>query len=474
MGSPANGHCAKTSSMHKTVLIPLFALLLCNFALADDLSDFLAAGQGKAIQLPSQNWTQTEPNFFKFLDKQIEGKRVVFLGEAAHWVSEKYDYRLILLKYLVGKGFRNVGMEMGLSDGARIDRFLQTGDASYLDQVALYGYRGSFVRTRPPIKSCGSGDNTNPEFARRFGIEERQFYSTLYQIGVGSGLKEKVRHFGFDIDTVPGGGYEDILQILESVKAPELTAIRKELELVENETLEAESSRLEKTLSLIDSHKNKLVGELGSVQFAKLQANLVTLSSSFKFLAVLAVKPCDQTQIANWTKDLLVAMAEREKVMFQNFQAKLQELGPDEKIVLMGHNFHLSKEPSSLWFTSADVPVPYAPPMWPSIGQFVSRNLSLPTFSIWMIHNTGTQSNINCPTVSCPVDAKPGYLGDTLSNLGQVFALPLFTMPADKLSYLDQRLNFSVNGGTYSGNILRNADMIFFVNNVTGLRESPR
>ncbi len=460
--------------MHKTVLIPLFALFLCNFAVADDLSDFLSAGHDAAIQLPPQNWAETESNFFKFLDKQIEGKRVVFLGEAAHWVSEKYDYRLILLKYLVSKGFRNVGMEMGLSDGARIDHFLQTGDASNLNQVALYGYRGAFIRPRLSIKSCGADDKTNPEFSRRFGIEERNFYSSLYQIGVKSGLKGKVRHFGFDIDTVPGGGYEDILRILDGLKALKLNNVRKALELVENETLEAEGSRLEKALNLVDSYKNQLVAELGAIQFAKLRANLVTLTSSFKFLAILATKPCDQTQIPDWTKNLMVAMAEREKVMFQNFKTKLQELDSDEKIVLMGHNFHLSKDPSSLWFTSADVPVQYAPPMWPSIGQFVSRDLSLSTFSIWMIHNKGTQSNINCPTVSCPVEAKPGYLGDTLSNLGQVFALPLFAMPADKLGYLDQRLNFGVNGGTYSGNIHRNADMIFFVNEVTGLRENPR
>jgi hypothetical protein len=457
--------------VYKTILVSLFALLLGNFASADDLSDFLNAGHSSAIQLPPEKWGKTHADFFKFLDKQIEGKRVVFLGEAAHWVSEKYDYRLILLNYLVGKGFRNIGMEMGLSDGARVDRFLQTGDASQLNRVALYGYHGSFVRDRLSAKSCGDEDKTNPEFAHRFGIEEKKFYSSLYQIGVDNGLKGKVRHFGFDIDTVPGGGYEDIQQILGSRKSSSIIAIRKALKLVQNENLDEEATRLGNALKLVDSHKNQLVIELGPVQFAKLRAHLATLSSSFKFLAVFAAKPCDPAQLAEWTKTLLVAMAEREKVMFENFETKLQQLGPDEKIVLMGHNFHLSKDPASLWFTSAVVPVTYAPSMWPSIGQFVSRDLSMPTFSIWMIHNRGTQSNINCPTVSCLVESKPGYLGQTLSNLGPVFALPLFAMPTDKLIYLNQRLNFGVNGGTYSGNVVRNTDMIFFVNDVTGLRE---
>ena len=62
----------------------------------------------------------------------LAGKRFVFLGEPDHFIVEKYPFRLLFIQHLLGRGWRHVGMETGRSVGWRVDRYLETGDASDL------------------------------------------------------------------------------------------------------------------------------------------------------------------------------------------------------------------------------------------------------------------------------------------------------------------------------------------------------
>lgn len=82
------------------------------------------------------------------LDDSLTGKRVVYLGEEDHWVREKTEYRLLLLRYLFSRGWRFVGEELGRSDGVRLDRYLETGDESWLARMATHGYRGALRSDR--------------------------------------------------------------------------------------------------------------------------------------------------------------------------------------------------------------------------------------------------------------------------------------------------------------------------------------
>lgn len=58
-----------------------------------------------------------------------------------------------------------------------------------------------------------------------------------------------------------------------------------------------------------------------------------------------------------------------------------------------------------------------------------------------MVHNQGMQSGSDCLEPQCPGDTAPDYIGALLS-------------PA----------------GTYSANVVENANMLFFVDRVSGLR----
>ncbi len=402
----------------------------------------------------------------KTLDLALEGKRVVFLGEAAHWVHEKYDYRLRFLRYLVSKGFHHVGMEMGFSDGDRVDAFLSSGNISDLNRVALYGYANPYLRNRTVEGSCPLNAHPHHDFAKLFKQEEVWFYSQLRETGKELlPPKKRIHHFGFDIDARPGGAYEDITSVLRpfETKAP-VEAFLKTFAPVPNESLSEEIFRLEQALASFSTHEISRI--FSEHRLAWLRLSLRTLIESLRFQLVFQSRPCDQSEIHSWTQRLLKAMAEREKIMFELIKQKLSDLGPNAKIVLMGHNFHLSKEPQALWFAGTSVPEPHAPVMWPSIGEFVKSTLGVPVYSIWMLHRQGFQSNIDCPLIECAVETGPKYLGEMFSGFGSWFTLPMANPP----SLLNQRLDFAVNGGTHSGNITRNADLIFFVDTVSGLR----
>ena len=75
---------------------------------------------------------------------------------------------------------------------------------------------------------------------------------------LGSGQQKRFAHglrkiglhfFGFDIDPLPGGGYEDLAEILDSIPADaKIDQIRKALQRVEGETIDAEIARLDRAL----------------------------------------------------------------------------------------------------------------------------------------------------------------------------------------------------------------------------------
>jgi erythromycin esterase-like protein len=126
-----------------------------------DINIFLSWAHEHSVAIEPLDGFNTDIDRFSSFDGLLENKRVVYLGEEDHWIHEKSDYRLLLLRYLISRGFRYIGEELGWSDGMRIDRFLETGDESYLDSIATYGYK-SAIRTdrddkppehlKPPMK----------------------------------------------------------------------------------------------------------------------------------------------------------------------------------------------------------------------------------------------------------------------------------------------------------------------------------
>ncbi|KPU44375.1 hypothetical protein OXPF_25450 [Oxobacter pfennigii] len=153
------------------------------------------------------------------LDNLLADKRVVYLGEEDHWIHEKNQYRILMLRYLFSRGWRYVGEELGWSDGIRISRYLETGDLSHLDRIATFGYRGDVREDREDKPTGILKDSSDNYPVEEFKAEQIRFIKALKNIN-GNCLEgsRRIHFFGFDVNAVPGGGYKDIQELLSSVQ----------------------------------------------------------------------------------------------------------------------------------------------------------------------------------------------------------------------------------------------------------------
>jgi hypothetical protein len=69
------------------------------------------------------------------LDERAARARVAFIVEMDHFVKEKYDFRLLCIRYLASRGWTVFGEEIDRRLGARYDEYLRTGDESLLDPI---------------------------------------------------------------------------------------------------------------------------------------------------------------------------------------------------------------------------------------------------------------------------------------------------------------------------------------------------
>ena len=93
-----------------------------------EINEFVTWARENSVMIEKLGDTTADVEKLSFLDSYLENKRIVYLGEEDHWIHEKSDYRLLLLQYLVSRGWRYIGEELGWSDGIQIDRYLETGE----------------------------------------------------------------------------------------------------------------------------------------------------------------------------------------------------------------------------------------------------------------------------------------------------------------------------------------------------------
>ena len=119
---------------------------------------------------------------------------------------------MLFIRYLYQKGFRHIGMEMGVSDGLRMDQHLATGEVSHLDRVAIFGYHGDQRNDREDGIPNWT-DGSQPEFMKKAISEARWFHGQLRDLSVSRPKGTPRLHwFGYDLSFLPGGGYLDTLR----------------------------------------------------------------------------------------------------------------------------------------------------------------------------------------------------------------------------------------------------------------------
>jgi len=452
------------------MLVALFlaAALRSEGDATESADDFVAWTKSAAIHFDRLDWRGPAGEKLGVLDGALARKRVVFLGEPDHYIHEKYAFRLIMIEHLVKKGWRHIGMEMGRSDGQRLDRYLQTGDETFLDRMAAYGceeYKrsdrddepsGLFARVKERLEASRAA----------FWAEERRFAAALLEINRS---REKgtppVRFFGFDVDLVPDCGYGDLEAILAAADSPTPLAdsLHGALQRIAGETREEEVERLTRVVEKVQKQKAALVellGEAGSELFSR------TLSSLRDSFAITARVFHTASPV-----ELMDALAQRETVMFRHFDEYMEGLGQGEKVILMGHNLHLSKD--SEWLSGGRLGEPVA--LWRTIGTHVAESLPGQAYSIWLLYDHGQNSGYLSADGAVDIPSKPDSVEHLLARAGTNFLLPLEGTLGDG-RYLNEARNFTQNGEYGSGIIPRQADAIFFVETVSALRidESAR
>uniref|UniRef100_UPI0025D601D8 hypothetical protein n=1 Tax=uncultured Phenylobacterium sp. TaxID=349273 RepID=UPI0025D601D8 len=83
---------------------------------------------------PVSAWNNDTAASLAFLDPLLSGRDAVFLGEMDHFVHEKTDFRLLLIRYLVSRGWTRLAEEMSWSDGVRVGRYLGAGEDAQLER----------------------------------------------------------------------------------------------------------------------------------------------------------------------------------------------------------------------------------------------------------------------------------------------------------------------------------------------------
>jgi erythromycin esterase-like protein len=393
-----------------------------------------------------------EPHALDPLERELAGVRVVMLGEPDHFIHEKNDVRLLLIRWLFGRGFRHVGMEMGHSDAWRMDRYLATGDEAWLERVALYGYGGD---RRPDRRDAVEGwtQGQDEELARRVNAESRWLLRELRALNAG--LPEgtpRLEWFGYDVSFAPGGGYADARRLLEPHQGE--AAVRDaltRLERVEGESRAAEIARLDALAAWLGERRAELERSLGAADARELTRMVRNLADSLRWVEAAA--------LPRGSPERRSGLVEREQAMMRSVDERLAALTPGQGLVLLGHDLHLSRASGALTLAGE--------PLWETIGTHLAGRSPEGVHVLWTLFDQGRHGVPGAQPALADVDSVPGSVEALLARAGERFVLPLG--PRDELPRWLLRERAFLRGAR--GVLPDQADTVVFLREVSAPRE---
>ncbi len=416
----------------------------------DPLDAFLA---DHAVRLPSLDWGDVDPQRLAVLDAALEGKRIVMIGETDHFVSERIDSRLVLIRYLASRGFTNVGMEMGVSDARRMDRFVETGDPRHLARVGLYGYDGAQRYDRVDAVS-GWTDDRHPAFGAAVRAESRWFLRQLHEMNVRRPAgAPRIRWFGFDLSMRPGCEYEDAFALLALHGDDETVRdVKRRLARVAGETRLEEVRRLFDLVVHLEEVEDALTARLGADGFLELRRCAVDLAEGLRWIDSLS-------ELANRER-VDAGLRARERSMCRHLDELLERAAPDEKFVLLGHALHLARASEEIETDRT---------MWETVGTHLARTRGDELFGIWLLFDHGTHGNLRAATPIRTLPSIPGTIEARLARFGERLLVPLHTGDSNEAP-LESAWRVRFMGQPGRAVLGEQADALFFVSAVTASR----
>ncbi len=386
------------------------------------------------------------------LDTLLTGKRIISLGTSDHWVQQKYEYRLALIRHLFSAGWRYIGMEMDFADGIRVDRYLDSGNEIHLDLVALYGYAGGRRVDRDDLPIGFPGMN-NPEFRKAFRADEFSFLAGLRELNASlPNDEQRLRWFGYDLGLLPGVGIEEARSRISGLPSGTL---RDDLHLrladVPGETRVEQAARLEELLFHLTGEAAEAVeGLLGPAHANELRKLVRHEADALRFREAAHEGPRSRS----WIK----ALIDREKAMSERLDMILAELPPDARVILLGHNLHLNKESERIRLGPAESS---APTLWTTIGTVLNRRYPDQVLAIWMTYDRGRHGTVLEDSGVAAVASTPGTIESLLAKCGRAFHLQLASEDP-RAGYLSKERNFLQNGSVAATRLREQADVLVF------------
>jgi hypothetical protein len=424
---------------------------------AKDRSEaFLAWARQCALPVPASPEKPLGAQAQVALDRMLEGKRFVFLGEPDHFIVEKYPFRLLLIQHLFGRGWRHIGMECGRSEGWCVDRYLETGDASQLHvgpptpaTVAIGGKVLEFL------------DAQDDSFHRRLrGLSESRVPGTA-----------RLHYWGYDLDLgVPLASLRPIQSLLEGHTDRQVHEWLSALDGLRGLSTDAQLAQIE----VIQSDLNAGADIRAEGTFRELQSWLAFLHDS----AAAEKRPRENQDPRGHER----WRAGRERFMMQSLDAIVEGLGGDEKLILLGHNGHLSKDAGSLrfypqlnafwglrsWLGAWGYRVflqsiGFSGKMGDSVGAHLQRRFPGQVLSVWMLYGQGSLLTPKGPQT---VRLRSDTVESLLAQVGERFLLPLNDVDPQARAILSHANVRSAGGWYLSTDLTAQADALCFVKEV--------
>ncbi|MEN6335014.1 MAG: erythromycin esterase family protein [Phycisphaerales bacterium] len=415
---------------------------------------FLAWARRSAIPLPVSPEEPLGEHARAVLDRMLEGKRFAFLGEPEHFIVEKYPFRLMFIRHLYARGWRHVGMEIGRSVGWRVDRYVDTGDAS-------------FLQLDPPGATDLALHNRVLDF-----IDEHdgRFHEQLRRISELRGQNgPRLRYWGYDLDLgVPLGSIEPIRSLLRECGDSRIRAALQPVDELAGLSTDEQLARIEemrRNLAACEEAPSELRSWLGFLHDSVAAENRPRMTQNLRGHRL-------------WR-------AERERLMMQYLDEIVDTLSDGGRLILMGHNGHLSRDASNLHFH------PQQSAFWGfhswlpalgyeafsrltrcpmdagmvdgSVGSHLHARFPSQVLSIWMLYGQGT---LMTPAGPRKVRLHSDTIESLLAEVGDRFLLPLQDADTGAREIL-ARANFRSSEGIYnSADLTVQADAVYFIRHV--------
>jgi erythromycin esterase-like protein len=421
---------------------------------------FLSWARRAAVPLPASPEEPLGKRAQAALDRMLAGKRFTFLGEPDHFILEKYPFRLLFIRCLLERGWRHVGMETGQSVGWRVDRYLETGDASCLSTEGAESPHPTEQAILGKILEFVDAHEYSSFHEQLRQINERRTPGTA-----------RLHYWGYDLDCgVPLGSLKPIQWLLEGHAGSQIDKLLRALDRLRGLSTDEQLVQIE----ALQSKLPRCADVLTEGTFGELQSWLAFLYDSVAAEKRPRAKQ-DPRGFRRW-------WAQREHFLMQSLDAIVDGLSGDDKLILLGHNVHLSKDAANLhfhpqssnfwglrsWLLSWGYRMFFKLAGWPtsmddSVGAHLHRRFPGQVLSIWMLYGQGSLMAPKGPRI---VRLHDDTVESLLAQVGDRLLLPLNDVDPQARTILSHANVRLMGGSCASTDLTAQADAIYFVGDV--------